>query len=189
MLVAIPTMIVGLHLSHVEPKSASNYIQEGQSILYWLLKRWVNGAIPADQDVFLHPTAIAGWGGFLITMLNLLPWGQLDGGHIAYALWGDRWNSAARWVRRFVLVLFIYNLVTFLWPVWRGTTEMTYEQALSNSPFWLVWYILLGVMSRVGGPNHPPCEPGALSTGRIWIARGTLVLFILLFMPTPLAFY
>lgn len=189
MLVAIPTMIIGLHLSEVKPQSTSSYLQEGQSLLYWLLKRLVNGEIPAGHDVFLHPTAFAAWGGFLVTMVNLLPWGQLDGGHIAYALLGPRHDAMARWVRRFVLVLFGYNLLYYLVPVWRGTSSLDYAGALANSPFWLVWYIVLTVLGRVSGTEHPPCEPGVLSPGRVWIARGTLLLFVLLFMPSPLAIY
>jgi membrane-associated protease RseP (regulator of RpoE activity) len=189
MVIAIPTMIIGLSLSEVKPQSVSGYLQEGQSLLYWLLKRCVNGEIPAGHDVFLHPTAFAAWGGFLITMVNLLPWGQLDGGHIAYALWGERHNTIARWVRRFVLVLFGYNLLRFAIPVWRGTSSLDYEGVLSNSAFWLVWLVVMTILGRIGGHEHPPCEPGALSPGRVWIARGSLVLFVLLFMPTPIAMY
>jgi membrane-associated protease RseP (regulator of RpoE activity) len=173
----------------VKPLSGTGYLQEGQSLLYWLLKRCVNGEIPAGSDVNLHPTAFAAWGGFLVTMVNLLPWGQLDGGHIAYALLGTRHNAIAVWVRRAVLGLVAYNVLALSLPVWRGTSSLSYADALSYSMFWLVWYVVMGVLGRVGGHEHPPCEPGALSPGRVWVARGTLLLFVLLFMPTPLVQY
>ncbi len=79
-------------------------MQEGQSLLYWLMKRVIVGPIPEGSDIYLHPTAYAGWGGLLITMLNLLPFGQLDGGHIAFALFGPRQNQAALWIRRALLL-------------------------------------------------------------------------------------
>ncbi|HEX3597238.1 MAG TPA: site-2 protease family protein, partial [Polyangiaceae bacterium] len=95
--VAIPVLAYGLSLSTVGPIGAEHYQQEGQSLLYVAMKRLILGPIPAGMDVNLHPTAFAGWGGLLITMLNLLPWGQLDGGHVAYALFGPRQHVYARW--------------------------------------------------------------------------------------------
>ncbi|MFO0659586.1 MAG: site-2 protease family protein [Polyangiaceae bacterium] len=71
--------------------------------------------IGPGQDVFLHPTAFAGWAGLFITMINLLPFGQLDGGHVAFALLGPRQNRIARWVRLGLLPLFLYNLGTNIW--------------------------------------------------------------------------
>ena len=63
-----------------------------------MLKRLVTGAwLPNGQrDVIIHPMAFAGWAGLLITMINLLPIGQLDGGHIASAYFGNRYNRFAR---------------------------------------------------------------------------------------------
>jgi membrane-associated protease RseP (regulator of RpoE activity) len=83
---AIPVLWKGLSLSVVAPSLTSNYVQEGKSVLYWLLQRAVWGPIPDGYDVVLHPMALAGWVGLFITMINLIPWGQLDGGHIAYRL-------------------------------------------------------------------------------------------------------
>lgn len=190
MVVAIPTLMVGLHLSHVAPLSPDNYHQEGQSLLYMLLKWLVVGHIPEGHDVYLHPTAFAGWGGFLITMINMLPWGQLDGGHIAYALLGERHHQLARYLRYSLLLLFLYNLAIFMPPVMSGESGMSYVQAFGNSMFWLIWFAFTGLLARLsGGAEHPPCEPGALSPTRRAIAIGTLVMFVLLFMPTPLAIY
>src|SRR6187431_2261612 len=123
MVVALPVLACGLSLSEIGPNSG-HYTQEGQSLLYLLMKRAFAGPIPDGWDVHLHPTAYAGWVGLLVTMINMLPWGQLDGGHIAYALFGERQHGIARWVRRSLLVLFAYNVVHFVGPVLRHESSL-----------------------------------------------------------------
>lgn len=189
MMIALPVLVYGLALSPVEPQSTSGYLQEGQSLLYWSIKRLVKGPIPDGHDVVLHPTAVAGWVGLLVTMLNLIPWGQLDGGHIAFALLGPKQNRIARGVRYAVLVCFFYNLATFVGPVLRGESQMPLREAIGNSWTWLVWFVLLSVLGRFMGHDHPPFEPGELTPARRRVAIGCLALFVLLFMPTPLAIY
>lgn len=189
MVVALPTMVLGLNLSEVREQLPGGYIQEGQSLLYSLIKFCVLGPMPENQDVYLHPTAFAAWAGFLITMINLLPWGQLDGGHIAYALLGERHHRIARRLRLGLLLLFAYNVARFALPVLAGSSSMAWSYVVGNSWFWLIWFFITGVLGRVGGHEHPPVEPGALSRGRRWVAVGCLSLFVLLFMPTPLAFH
>jgi membrane-associated protease RseP (regulator of RpoE activity) len=190
MVVAIPVLLIGLSLSPVLPNPEGHYDQEGQSLLYLALKRIVLGPIPEGYDVQLHPTAFAGWAGLLLTMLNLLPWGQLDGGHVAYALFGSRQDRFARLFRAALLPLFFFNLASLLWPVVHGHSTQTYVQAVMNSVFWLLWYVVLGVVGRFsGGAAHPATEPGELSPVRRVVAAVTLVLFVLLFMPTPYVSY
>lgn len=189
LVVAIPVLCAGLTLSPVEPQPSTAYIQEGQSILYWLLKRLVAGSIPAGHDVMLHPTAEAGWVGLFVTMINLLPWGQLDGGHIAYALLGPRQDQLARKVRLAVLGFFLYNALKFVAPVLLGTSQMPLEVAIGNSLTWLVWFGFLGLLGRFSGHEHPPCEGPPLDGRRRQVAIGCLALFVLLFMPTPWASY
>jgi membrane-associated protease RseP (regulator of RpoE activity) len=188
LVVALPVLWWGVSISPVTelPKGVI-YTQEGQSLIYWLFKRIIHGPIPAGSDVLLHPTALAGWAGLLVTMLNLIPFGQLDGGHIAYALFGKAQDRFAVWVRRSLLVLFVYNVVAFLTPVVMKTSDMPWWAALMNSATWLVLYGLLGLLARIGGREHPPFEPGPLSAGRRAVAWLCLILFVLLFMPTPMA--
>jgi membrane-associated protease RseP (regulator of RpoE activity) len=186
--VAIPVLVVGLLQSKVAPAQSPG-IQEGQCLLYMILKRLTVGPIPEGYDVFLTPMALAGWVGLFVTMLNLVAVAQLDGGHIAYALFGPRQNRYARALHALLLVVFAFNLARFLGPAlvhrsWRGA-----EHAISNSTFWLVWYALIAVIKRVGGADHPPTEPGELSPVRKGIAVLSLVLFGLLFMPTPWSAY
>jgi membrane-associated protease RseP (regulator of RpoE activity) len=189
MVVAIPVLYVGLRMSHVAPLGDDIYIQEGQSILYMLMKRLVLGPIPEGSDVMLHPMAFAGWGGFFLTMLNLLPWGQLDGGHIAYALFGNDQHRFARWFRNGLLLAFAYNVVTMLIPALLHQSRQTWKEAAVSSMFWLIWYGITGVMKRIAGEDHPPFEPEPLGRPRQLVAVACLILFVLLFLPTPMAVY
>ncbi|MGH2626166.1 MAG: site-2 protease family protein, partial [Anaerolineales bacterium] len=164
--------------------------QEGQGILYWALKRAIFGPIPDGSDVFLSPAALAGWVGFLVTMINLFPVGQLDGGHIAYALFGPRQNRYSQVMRWSILALVPINFVWRMVPVLRGAPwKEALESALAASPSWVVWFLVLTVLERLSGGGHPPTEPSDLSPVRRAVGIGTLVLFVLLFMPTPLSSY
>ncbi len=186
LLVALPVLAYGLSQSPIEvPRGHS--VQEGQSLLYIALKRLVLGPIPVDHDVMLNAVAFAGWSGLFVTALNLLPVGQLDGGHVAYALFGPLQNRIARIFHWSLLGVFAFNLLRFLAPVWRTGRWAEAGQAVSNSMFWLMWFGLLHLLARLGGKNHPPTDPGELSLGRKIVSVVTLILFVLLFMPTPWA--
>jgi membrane-associated protease RseP (regulator of RpoE activity) len=186
--VAIPVLVVGLLRSPVE-RLGEHGIQEGQCLLYMALKRLVLGPIPPGYDVMLTPTALAGWAGIFVTMLNLVAVAQLDGGHIAYALFGPRQNRYARILHGMLLVIFAVNLLRFVLPVVLDRRWDDLGQAIGNAVFWLVWYVLIRVIMRVGGPDHPPTEPGELHPVRKVLAVLSLVLFALLFMPTPWSTY
>ncbi|HWP05166.1 MAG TPA: site-2 protease family protein, partial [Polyangiaceae bacterium] len=186
MLVAIPVLIVGLMHSPVSV-SVPPYYQEGQSLLYLALKRLVLGPIPAGSDVHLNAMANAGWVGLFLTMINLLPFGQLDGGHVAYALLGERQNRIGPWVRRATLPLLALNLAWFVGPQLSHPSTMGIITAVNNSLFWLVWFGVLGLLQRFSGKGHPPYEPGELGLARKIIGWVCVVLFVVLFMPTPLS--
>ena len=132
LIVALPVLAWGLAHSKVIPLQGPHSM-EGQSLLYWLMKWVVHGFIPSGYDVDLHPTALAGWGGLLITMLNLMPIGQLDGGHIAYALFGPAQDKVSLWLRRSLLLLFVYNLLRLGVPVLLGHSSMAYWMVFMNS--------------------------------------------------------
>ena len=95
LVVAVPVYVLGLKLSSVvriPPGTAEGggYVQFGDAVLPKLLERLTLGALPPDFDILLHPVGVAAWFGFFVTALNLIPAGQLDGGHIVYALFGRR---------------------------------------------------------------------------------------------------
>jgi membrane-associated protease RseP (regulator of RpoE activity) len=186
--VAIPVLVVGLMHSPVE-LLGEHGTQEGQCLLYMAMKRLVVGPIPPGYDVRLTPTALAGWAGIFVTMLNLVAVAQLDGGHIAYALFGPRQNRYGRILHGLLLAIFAYNLARFAGPVVLHRDWGNLWQAAGNSVFWLMWYVLIRGILRVGGPDHPPTEPGELHPVRKGLAVLSLVLFALLFMPTPWSTY
>jgi membrane-associated protease RseP (regulator of RpoE activity) len=189
MVVAIPVLLYGLAHSEIMPRAEAGTMQEGQSLFYWLLKSIAIGPIPEGWDVKLSPIAFAGWTGLFITMLNLLPVGQLDGGHVAYALFGPRQHRISKLVRYGLLLLVPINALWRLAPALRsGFDDQLWTMASTASFLWLGWFVVLTLLERWGG-GHPPTEPGALSPARRIVAVGTLVLFVLLFMPTPLMQY
>ncbi|MEB2313859.1 MAG: site-2 protease family protein [Sorangiineae bacterium] len=197
MALAIPLMLYGLSLSTLGPMSAEPHIQEGQSLLYLGLKALVFGRIGPHEDVFLHPTALAAWTGFLVTFLNMLPFGQLDGGHVAYALFGERQNRFAKLVVWVPAVMVLVNLVKFgapLWPAIRahglgGLPDGATGPLVSAVMTWVVLFVLLLLMARFSGAAHPHVDDHALSRGRKVLAGLTLALVVLLFMPSPWVTY
>lgn len=182
LVLAIPITAVGLALSPVEPLAPGGLL-EGDSLLYLLLKRVVCGPIPHGYDVQLHPVAFAGWTGLFMTMLNLLPVGQLDGGHVTYALFGER---ADRWSRWFVVALFGYALALCAHVVL--TTPAGHLGAGSFQPalIWGPWALVTRVLLRLSGDAHPPAGDDELTPARKAIAALSLALFVLLFMPFPM---
>jgi hypothetical protein len=133
---AIPALIIGLRLSHVVPAgqlpgAAHVGLPFASSLLVLALAKLALGpAISHGQVLLLHPLAFAGWLGLLITALNLLPIGQLDGGHMAHALFGGRRGhaiSVAGLVALFALALFVWpGLMMWAFIVWliAGTRDM-----------------------------------------------------------------
>ena len=90
-------MVIGLHLSEVRAiPMTTPTVWLGDSLLTSGLVYLVFGSLPEGMTVYFHPIAFAGWVGLFVTVLNLLPMGQLDGGHIAYAMFGRRHRYIAR---------------------------------------------------------------------------------------------
>lgn len=187
MVVALPVLVFGLATSPVEPMTQleGGYIVEGRSALYWALLLLLKGPIPEGHDIMLTSTALAGWAGLLVTMINLLPFGQLDGGHVAYALLGKRQDRVSRGVLVGLPFLAVAVSVAYGLPAWlAGAPEPIVMGNMLAGSQWLVWALVLFAMTRFAGSDHPPTEDETLSAGRRKIAIGTLVLFALLFMPT-----
>jgi len=185
--VAVPVLLYGLATSEVGRLDSfpAGSVAEGHSIFYALALYLTHGAIPAGSDIWLTPTAFAGWAGLLVTMMNLLPVGQLDGGHVAFALLGKRQHRLGRVVLGLLPVAAIatsayYGLVAYQ----AGERGEHLWNALQAGTHWLVWFGLLVLMGRYSGLDHPPAGNQPLSPGRRIVAILTLVLFVLLFMPS-----
>jgi len=189
MCVALPVLVYGVATSHVVPVDTlhGDVILEGHSILYEVVLRAIHGTIPAGSDIWLTPTAFAGWAGLLVTMLNLLPIGQLDGGHVAFALLGERQHRLGRIVHA---LLPIAAIATSAWYGGRafaaGERGDHLWHAIESGGHWLVWFALLLVLAQLSGADHPPAGDRPLSPGRRVVAAGTLLLFVALFMPSPI---
>lgn len=185
MLVALPVVAYGLATSPVQPLQEGPYILEGRSLLYLGLLGTLKGPIPEGYDIMLTPTALAGWAGLLVTMINLLPFGQLDGGHVGYALLGPRQNQVSRYVLRALPLLAIIVSAAYGIPAYldglRGDALMNDATA---GVHWLVWAVVLWLLTRTTGPGHPPTEDDQLSPRRRVVGWLTLSLFVLLFMPS-----
>lgn len=161
--VAIPVLLAGLLRSTVEPiPVGEGAFMEGNFVLYALLKFAVFGQfLPrGGYDVFIHPLAFGAWAALFVTGLNLVPAGQLDGGHVAYALLG-RW---ATWLSRLAVVAAL-----LLSLVWSG---------------WFFFALLLFVF----GQRHaqPLDDVTPLGRGEKALAIGMLVVFVMLFTPIPM---
>ena len=161
-IVAVPALIIGLSLSQIVEISAADIgITLGDSILIKFLTVVIFPSLNSTQDVMLHPIAFAGWIGLLVTMLNLLPIGQLDGGHIAYAMLGRKYDK----VSKFTLLALI--------PM--GLLSLN----------WLVWAILILVLMRT--TKHPPVNDidVPLSDKNKKIGYICFAIFVLCFIPIP----
>ncbi|HSH01627.1 MAG TPA: site-2 protease family protein [Anaerolineae bacterium] len=166
MVIAIPVLIYGLMTSEVGPLPET-YWAEGNSILYFGLKFMIFGEqlpSPAGYDVSLNQVAWAGWVGFFVTGLNLIPVGQLDGGHTAYVLFGDKAKQL------FIPVIMGLVMLTFIPP--RGT--------------WLIWILLLWFFGQQHAEPLDAVTP--LDKRRRAIAIFTFLLFFFVFVPIPLRF-
>ena len=188
LVIAVPLLVVGLALSDVGPINPGAAI-EGNSILYAALKYAVFGRwLPADGvDVELHPMAFAGWVGLLITMINLMPIGQLDGGHIARAALGQ---SHEKWSARLHVALPLVGLaiggIMFVIALQAGRDligSLSYAQ--SGLVPWLVWTLMLAWMRRRAGEYHPPVDEAPLAPRRRVFAIAMLVIFLLIATPVP----
>jgi len=192
LVVAAPLLIYGLSTSPVGPPSAGGGVIEGNSIAYLALKYLVHGQIlpaPDGTDVQLNSVAFAAWVGLLITMINLIPIGQLDGGHIAKAYYGERHEAMSRWLH---IILGVVGLLvaTLLFleasDYGKGAGDAIGYGIRGGLP-WLVWaLLLLGMRKMQGGIYHPPVGDIPLSRGRRWLVFFMAILFLLIFTPIPL---
>lgn len=162
-IVAVPIVFIGLATSRVIPLTPGGYI-EGNSLLYAFAKFVVFGEVLPNGkiDVLVNQLAWAGWTGLFVTALNLLPVGQLDGGHVLYSLLGHRARKA-------------------FWPVLLGLLAISV--VYSQLTWGLIWAMLyfFGRFYAVPVNDITPLDPK-----RRWIAIAAIVIFIISFTPVPL---
>lgn len=164
LVVILPAILAGLSMSQVVRLDELDVgsISLGDSLLFRLLAYLVFGPLADGQDILLHPLAFAGWVGLLITAINLLPVGQLDGGHILYALFHKHSRQVARIVYAFFVGICLF--------------------------FYFGWFLLLILLAIFR--NHPPTANDTLplDPGRRFLGLLALVLFVLALTPVPFGF-
>lgn len=162
---ALPAVFFGVKLSEVVNATAvdsAGVIHLGESLLYTFLSDWAIGPVADSKDVMLHPLAFAGWAGLFVTALNLLPIGQLDGGHIIYALFGKR--------HQFIAIAALAGFAAIAIFVYHGWALFL---------FLLIWF----------GPKHPPTmDERPIDLKRKVMGVITIIIFFLAFTPKPLQF-
>ena len=246
---AIPLYLWGAAHSRVLPLPVGA-MELGESLALKFFDHIAAPPIPPGTELFLSPVAFGAWGGMLVTMINLVPVGQLDGGHVAYALFGPRQDKLAIIVHRSLLAFFFVSVGGFVVRDLRAGLGFAHmEHHIGSSFFWLMWFEVLAVLGALsatdrdddGGSlsartriaamavlialfaighldlagvwiswflclgvllamevkwgalrphrllDHPATGAAPLDTGRKIIAILTLVIFALLFMPTPVS--
>lgn len=159
--VSIPVILVGLKLSTLKVITGGGEgLILGEPLLFKFLSFLVFGHLAPDQQILLHPVAFAGWIGLLVTALNLIPVGQLDGGHVSYALFPS-YHKLISWAC--LLLLVVIGLF-----FWQG---------------WLIWALLLYLL----GMRHPPpaYDWVPLDRRRKILGIITILVFLLTFTPAP----
>lgn len=159
-IVALVMLAIGLKLSKVVTVDETFGLHLGEPLLLQFMSSLIIGDIPPRADVILHPVGFAAWFGLFVTSLNLIPIGQLDGGHVAYALWGRK--------QRTIAMVAVPILIALGFQGWPG---------------WFLWVGMAGLL----GLSHPPVidpsdELGVTRTVVGWVA---LAIFILTFAPVP----
>lgn len=165
----IPSLIalaVGIHLSAALPVTTppSSGLELGDSILFRFMTRLLSPDMAGNATLILSPVGFAGWVGLLVTSFNLIPVGQLDGGHLFYTLFGRKLFGRIRWgILSLLIILGFFG--------WKG---------------WWVWVVLLILMGRA----HPSVEDETESMPRSRVLWGwsVLVIELLIFVPVPLRF-
>jgi len=157
--VALPVLLWGIGNSQVVAGlPATGVVSFGNPPLVMLVQKLLHPGVP-EQYLYLHPVARAAWVGLFATALNLLPIGQLDGGHILYALIGEKHRLLSR--------IFVLALLPLGYFYWFG---------------WVLWSVLLFFL----GTRHPVIfDLTPLDRGRRWLAAVALVIFLLCFTPNP----
>jgi Zn-dependent protease/DNA-directed RNA polymerase subunit RPC12/RpoP len=164
-LVAIPVTAIGLKMSIVVPPSlvpqTEGGVYFGTNLAFEALIKAVLH-VPDDYVIFLHPVAMAGWVGLLVTFLNLIPVAQLDGGHVLRAFISERAHRLVTYAVAFLLIGMSY--------LWSG---------------WLIWGLLVLLMGSAGNPGALD-EVSPVSKKRILLAIAAGILFILTATPRPI---
>ncbi|EAT59844.1 site-2 protease family protein [Chlorobium ferrooxidans] len=159
----------------------------GKNLLWILLEKTIAPKeLPPMSEMYHYPYLFTGWLGSLVTALNLLPVGQLDGGHIIYAMFGRKGHAtSARGFLIFITILGFPSLLELLLSLLKPEAVSLIPELLLHWSWsgWILWAVIL---SRLIGMNHPPTEHDEpLSFSRYLIGWVAIAIFLLTFTPVP----
>ncbi len=166
--VMIPWMYLGIKWSHIEPAVQSpSKMYLGEPLISDILISISGMNIPDGFELNVHPVFLAAWFGAIATAINLIPVGQLDGGHIIYSIFTRKSKA-------------IYN---FAFLITVATAAGAY--IFADYPGWILWVVIVFVLMRKG---HPPTlnDFSGIGLSRYILAVIALIIFILTFMPVPI---
>jgi len=161
--VCLPVLWLGLEEARVltlDPAADGVFL--GEPLLFQWVAGLIHGPLPDEMTLTLGPLGLAAWFGLFVTALNLIPVGQLDGGHVTYSLLGRRAHGISR-IAWWVCVALVYF-----------------------GPNWILWAIILKVLGR----RHPPTlnDHVPVGRGRVIVGVVSLVVFVVCFVPNPIIF-
>jgi membrane-associated protease RseP (regulator of RpoE activity) len=157
----LPVLWLGIREATIQPLATdAEGLFLGEPLLFRWLTQLIHGSTAADQTLVMGPLGLAAWFGLLVTALNLMPIGQLDGGHVTYSLLRDRAHAISR-IASWVCIALIYF-----------------------GPSWILWAILVRVLGR----RHPPTLDNEVPVGpaRVLVGVLSLVVFVVCFVPDPI---
>jgi membrane-associated protease RseP (regulator of RpoE activity) len=149
---ALPLYAWGVAHSHAIPADPDHLVELGESVLIKILDRLFAPSVPDGLVLVYSPVAFGAWGGLFVTMINLLPVGQLDGGHVAYALFGPKQDRLAQLVHRSMLAFFCVIVTGHVGRdllAGRGINSTLLGRDIGNAIFWLVWFQMLAVLGHL----------------------------------------
>jgi membrane-associated protease RseP (regulator of RpoE activity) len=163
-LALLPFLAYGIWQSDIGPSlpDVVGVVEFSEPLAYNLLELMIWGRLGDGETLWLHPTGMAAWWGLLITLINMMPFAQLDGGHVWYALFGH-WQRRLAWP--------LLGVLAALCLVWPG---------------WLLWVVVIAIV----GPKHPPMRDGGqpLGVGHRVMGWSAILIFIACWMTAPIKF-
>jgi membrane-associated protease RseP (regulator of RpoE activity) len=188
---SIPILIIGIKLSTVIDTTTNQVggFELGSPLIFTFISDMFFGKLPQGKDIYLHPVAFAGWVGLFVTALNLIPSGQLDGGHIVYALFSKKYHRITSYVMIAVLLVFGFGtepIITLTDRYIGGSFSglVHHLPSFEGWPGWILWAVLLTLL----GTKHPPTihEEEELDRGRVVLGALALLIFIGCITPSPI---
>ena len=159
--VCLPVLLLGIREARLVPTDPdAEGIFLGEPLLFQWVERLVHGPVPDTLTLVLGPLGLAAWFGLFVTALNLIPIGQLDGGHVTYALLREKAALVSK-IGSWVCVALVYF-----------------------GPNWILWAVLVRVLGR----GHPPTtyDDEPVGRARVWVGLLSLAVFVVCFVPNPI---